>query len=85
MYLNKDGLIYFWGRVKAALSQKVDKSYVDTAIEKMAGNIVIDVVFVGAEAPGNTKLLWVDSGNSYCLKFYNESTGQWQNVAAVWS
>ena len=37
---------------------------------------------VGATAPSNTGILWIDSGNSNTLKFYNGSA--WVAVGAVW-
>lgn len=72
MHLDKDGLAYFWSKIKAALDEKT-------------GNIVTDIYHVGAEPPENTKLFWVDSQNGYTVKFYNSETGLWQNVGAVWS
>ena len=38
--------------------------------------------YVGATAPSDTGILWIDSGNSNTLKFYNGST--WVAVGAVW-
>ena len=37
---------------------------------------------VGATAPSDTGILWIDSGNSNTLKFYNGSA--WVAVGAVW-
>lgn len=37
---------------------------------------------VGATAPSDTGILWIDSGNSNILKFYNGSA--WVAVGAVW-
>lgn len=37
---------------------------------------------VGATAPSDTGILWIDSGNSNTLKFYNGSN--WVAVGAVW-
>ena len=37
---------------------------------------------VGATPPSDTGILWVDSGNSNTLKFYNGSA--WVAVGAVW-
>ena len=38
--------------------------------------------YVGATAPSDTGILWIDSGNSNTLKFYNGSA--WVAVGAVW-
>ena len=38
--------------------------------------------YVGATAPSDTGILWIDSGNSNILKFYNGSA--WVAVGAVW-
>ena len=38
--------------------------------------------YVGATAPSDTGILWIDSGNSNVLKFYNGSA--WVAVGAVW-
>lgn len=38
-----------------------------------------------AEAPGNTNLLWIDTGNGNILKFYDSESGTWKPVGAVWS
>lgn len=37
---------------------------------------------VGATPPSDTGILWIDSGNSNTLKFYNGSA--WVAVGAVW-
>lgn len=37
---------------------------------------------VGATPPSDTGILWIDSGNSNILKFYNGSA--WVAVGAVW-
>lgn len=37
---------------------------------------------VGTTAPSDTGILWIDSGNSNILKFYNGSA--WVAVGAVW-
>ena len=37
---------------------------------------------VGATPPSDTEILWIDSGNSNTLKFYNGSA--WVAVGAVW-
>ena len=38
--------------------------------------------YVGATPPSDTGILWIDSGNSNTLKFYNGSA--WVAVGAVW-
>ena len=38
--------------------------------------------YVGATAPSDTGILWIDSANSNVLKFYNGSA--WVAVGAVW-
>ena len=38
--------------------------------------------YVGSTAPSDTGILWIDSGNSNILKFYNGSA--WVAVGAVW-
>ena len=38
--------------------------------------------YVGATAPSDTGILWIDSGNYNTLKFYNGSA--WVAVGAVW-
>lgn len=43
-----------------------------------------DVCSVGATAPSNTKLLWVDTTSGSVLKYYNPTTGEWTAVDAVW-
>lgn len=39
-------------------------------------------IVIGATAPSNTKVLWIDTGNGGIAKYYNGSA--WVTVASVW-
>lgn len=56
------------------------KDEVDAKLEGFS----TDVYSVGATAPSNTKLLWVDTGNNAVLKYYDSSSSSWKAVAAAW-
>ena len=47
-----------------------------------SGGGLSSAYYVGATAPSDTGILWIDSGNSNVLKFYNGSA--WVAVGAVW-
>ena len=47
-----------------------------------SGGGLSSAYYVGATAPSDTGILWIDSGNSNTLKFYNGSA--WVAVGAVW-
>lgn len=38
-----------------------------------------------AEPPGNTGLLWIDTGSGNIMKFYDPKAEAWKPVGAVWS
>lgn len=59
------------------------KTYVDSAISTATSAIVTDIYKASSTAPSNTKLLWIDTGDSNILKYYNGSA--WTPVVVAWS
>lgn len=58
------------------------KTYVDSAISTATSAIVTDIYKASSTAPSNTKLLWIDTGDSNILKYYNGSA--WTPVVVAW-
>ena len=58
------------------------KTYVDSAISTATSAIVTDIYKASSTAPTNTKLLWIDTGNSNVLKYHNGSS--WTPVVVAW-
>ena len=59
------------------------KGYVDEAGRTAAAQFSSDVFHAGTTAPSNTKLLWVDTGNSKILKYYNGAS--WVGIKTTWA
>lgn len=59
------------------------KTYVDSAISTATSAIVTDIYKASSTTPSNTKLLWIDTGDSNILKYYNGSA--WTPVVVAWS
>lgn len=41
-------------------------------------------IYIGNQAPTNTNLLWIDTGNGSVMKYYNIAAKAWTTVPAVW-
>lgn len=66
-----------------AAGDAANKGYVDEAVEQATAQFSSDVFHAGTTAPSNTKLLWVDTGNSNILKYYNGTS--WVSVKTAWA
>ena len=44
----------------------------------------IVVAVVSDVAPEETNVLWIDSGSSNLMKYYNQDTQTWTPISAAW-
>lgn len=51
----------------------------DRKIEGVQGGF-----YVGDTAPANTALLWVDTGNASCIKYYDGKESAWKTTGSTW-
>ena len=72
----------------ADVSVQSDWNEVDStskAFIKNKPSLVTDVYSIGATAPTNTKLIWIDSSDSYSLKVYDTTSSRWIIPRARWN